>query len=338
MNKKAVLLVNLGSPDSYEVKDVRNYLNEFLMDEKVIDMPYLPRLLLVRGMIVPFRAPKSAEKYKSIWEKTGSPQVYLTEELTKLVGKDLNVLAYTAMRYGNPETFKTFERIKSENPNLEELSVVLLYPHYAMSSYETAYEKIMEVYNKGNYKFKLKITPPFYNDSNYISALSESMAPYLEKNYDHILFSYHGIPQRHVEKTDVTGNHCLKSETCCEVGSEAHAHCYRHQVIQTTKLVAQKLNIPSNKFSYSFQSRLGRDKWLLPFTVERLQEMPKQGIKNLVIASPSFVIDCLETLEEINMEGRDTFMKAGGESFTLIPCLNLNPGFVKTINSLVNNL
>jgi len=208
---------------------------------------------------------------------------------------------------------------------------VPLYPHYAMSSYETAVEYAKEAHKKGRYSFKLTIVPPFYDNQLYLDALADSMKPYLQQPYDHFLFSYHGIPERHVRKTDVTGNHCLKVNNCCEVSSEAHKFCYRHQCLDTTKKIAAMLQIPKEKYSYSFQSRLGRDPWLLPFTVKRLEEFPAEGVKKLVIACPAFVSDCLETLEEIAMQGRETFMQAGGESFTLIPCMNVHPMWVKAI-------
>jgi ferrochelatase len=336
-NNKAVLLINLGSPDSYEVSDVRPYLNEFLMDKRVIDIPYIPRLLLVRGIIVPFRAPKSAAKYKTIWTENGSPLVHITEELTHLLQKEMRLPAYMCMRYGNPTPTATLEKINRETPGLQELTLLPLYPHYAMSSFETAVEHVMQAYRIGNYSFNITVTLPFYNNAEYISALSESIAPYLQHDYDHVLFSYHGIPERHVMKSDVTGNHCLRSGNCCDVPSAAHAHCYRHQIKKTTELTAGRLNIPENKYSFSFQSRLGRDKWLQPFTVDLLKEMPQRGIKKLVICCPAFVIDCLETLEEIDMEAREIFMEAGGESFSLVPCLNLNPAFVKALSTLVNS-
>ena len=328
--------MNLGSPDSTQVKDVRRYLNEFLMDERVIDMPYLSRLLLVRGIIVPFRAPKSAHAYSAVWTKEGSPLMVLSKQLQVAVQKQVAEPVALAMRYGSPAPWTAYDELLEKQPDLEEVILVPLYPHYAMSSYETAVEYAKEAHKKGKYSFKLTIIPPFYDNQLYLDALAESMKPYLQQPYDHFLFSYHGIPERHVHKTDVTGKHCLKVDNCCEVNSEAHKYCYRHQCLDTTKKIAAMLQIPKEKYSYSFQSRLGRDPWLLPFTVKRLEEMPAEGIKKLVIACPAFVSDCLETLEEIAMQGKETFMQAGGESFTLIPCMNVHPMWVKAIVSWVN--
>ena len=199
-----------------------------------------------------------------------------------------------------------------------------------MSSYETAIEYAKEIHQKKKYTFKLTFIDPFYNDAEYLYALADNIKPFLNHPYDQILFSYHGIPERHIRKSDVTGCHCLQSENCCEIDSPAHVHCYRHQVFTTTKLVTEILQIPEDKYSISFQSRLGKG-WLTPFTDIRLKELPGEGIKKLLIVCPAFVSDCLETLEEIVIRGKDIFMEAGGESFTMIPCLNVHPLWVKAI-------
>ena len=332
--KKGILLINLGSPQSTEISDLRKYLDEFLMDERVIDKPWLLRALLVKGIIVPFRAPKSAEAYKKIWNKEGSPLIVYTQQLKDSLQKEIEEPVEIAMRYGAPTSEDAFDALLKRNPGLEEVIVLPLYPHYAMSSYETAVEDIKAVYKKNKYSFKLTFVPPFYNDPDYLEALSENIKPYLNQPYDQILFSYHGIPGRHIRKSDVTGCHCLNSENCCETDSPAHAFCYRHQIRTTTRLVTEILGIPSNKYSISFQSRLGKG-WLTPFTDIRLQELPKEGIKNLLIVCPAFVSDCLETLEEIAIRGRETFLEAGGETFQMIPCLNTNPLWIKAIKGLV---
>jgi len=330
MAKKGIVLMNLGSPDSTEVKDVRRYLKEFLMDERVIDVPWVARFFLINGIIVPFRAPKSAEAYKTIWTKEGSPLVVLTKQLQKALQLKVDEPVAIAMRYGNPTPKAAFDELIKNNPDLEDVLAIPLYPHYAMSSFETAVESAKEVYQKNKYSFKLQFLQPFYNEPGYINALVENIRPFLQKEYDHILFSYHGVPGRHIRKSDTTGCHCLKVENCCEVASPAHAHCYRHQVFTTTRLVMEQLHIPADKYSISFQSRLGKG-WLEPFTDIRLEEMPKEGIKKLLIQCPAFVSDCLETLEEIDERGKESFLKAGGESFTMIPCLNTNPLWVDVL-------
>lgn len=323
--------MNLGSPDSTEVNDVRRYLNEFLMDERVIDMPYISRLLLVKGIIVPFRAPKSAAAYRSIWTAEGSPLIVLTKQLQAALQQQVDEPVEIAMRYGNPSPADAYEALMKKIPGLEEVIVVPLYPHYAMSSYETAVEYAKEIHRKKNYPFRLSFIKPYYNDGNYLDALAESIRPFLQQDYDHILFSYHGVPERHIFKGDITKQHCLKINDCCDVNSPSHRQCYRHQCLVTTKSVAEKLNIPREKFSLSFQSRLGRDEWLKPYTAVRFEQLPKEGIKKVLVACPAFASDCLETLEEIAEEGKKTFLQAGGESFTMIPCLNVHPLWVKAI-------
>ena len=323
--------MNLGSPDSTAVRDVRRYLNEFLMDERVIDKPYLFRKLLVSGIIVPFRAPRSAEAYKSVWTPEGSPLIEFTRQLQDALQQHVSEPVEIAMRYGNPSVKSAYDSLLRRVPDLDEVIAIPMYPHYAMSSYETAVVHARQIHAKNKYPFKLTIVKPFFNHTNYINALTESIRPYLAQPYDHILFSYHGIPERHVVKSDNTHSHCLQVDNCCAVNSAAHATCYRHQIITTTNLVANQLQIPPGKFSYSFQSRLGRDEWLKPYTSKRFEEMPQEGIKKLLIVCPAFISDCLETLEEIAHEGKDSFVQSGGESLTLIPCLNTHPLWVKTL-------
>ena len=326
--------MNLGSPDSTKVKDVRRYLNEFLMDGKVIDIPYLLRLLLVKGIIVPFRAPKSAEAYATIWTKEGSPLVVLTQQLQKQLQQFVDEPVEIAMRYGNPTPAVAFEKLMQRQPGLEEVLAIPLYPHYAMASYETAVDFAKEIHTKNNYPFKLSFIKPFFDEADYIKAMAENVRPYLAEEYDHILFSYHGIPARHLIKVDPTGSHCQKVNDCCNVNSAAHKTCYRHQCFETTRLIAEALQIPKEKFSISFQSRLGKG-WLEPFTDIRLEKMPKEGIRKLLILSPAFVSDCLETLEELEERGKESFMTAGGTSYKMIPCLNTNPQWVEVLTKWV---
>ncbi len=336
--KRAVVLMNLGSPDSTEVKDVKRYLNEFLMDERVIDKPFLLRALLVRGIIVPLRAPKSAAAYKSIWTKEGSPLLVISRQLQDALDKEIEEPVVIAMRYGNPSPKQAYDSLLAQNPDLEEVILVPLYPHYAMSSYETAVEYAKEQHRQGSYKFKLTTLKPYYNDDTYLQALCESVKPYLEGEYDQILFSYHGVPERHIKKGDITGRHCLQVANCCDVPSEAHQYCYRHQCWQTTKDVTSRLGIPKEKWGFSFQSRLGRDPWLQPYTAKRLEELPKEGVKKLLVVCPAFVSDCLETLEEIAEEGKESFIHAGGETFTIIPCLNIHPLWVGALKKWIGEL
>jgi protoporphyrin/coproporphyrin ferrochelatase len=335
--KRGILLMNLGSPDSTEVKDVRRYLNEFLMDERVIDKPYLSRALLVKGIIVPFRAPKSAEAYKTIWTPDGSPLIVISRQLREALQNKIPYPVEITMRYGNPTPGVALENLLSRMPDMEEVVAVPLYPHYAMSSFETAVEYVKDVYKQKKYRFSLNFIKPYYNRPDYIEALADSMRPYITGvDFDHLLFSYHGVPARHIRKSDITGNHCLRSVDCCTSPSPAHEFCYRHQCIVTTGLVTASLGIPKEKYSISFQSRLGKG-WLEPFTDVRLEQMPGEGIRKLLIACPAFVSDCLETLEEIAIRGKETFLASGGESYTMIPCMNTHPLWVKALSEWVTD-
>jgi ferrochelatase len=333
MSKKAMLLVNLGSPDSYEKADVKRYLNEFLMDERVIDLKPLARKILVEGIILNTRPKKSAAAYKSIWWDEGAPLIVLSERLLNAVQKHTDIPVGLGMRYGNPSIQFGLQQLVDQNPELEEVLVVPLYPHYAMSSYETVVEKAKAVQAAHFPHLKLHFKKPFFNDPAYISVLADSIRPALEEPFDHLLFSYHGVPERHIKKSDVTGSHCLKTANCCQVESAAHAYCYRHQCFQTTELVARALGLNMTQYSVSFQSRLGSDPWLTPFTDKALETFGKTGMKKLLVVCPAFVSDCLETLEEIEEEGKEEFQEAGGGDFHMIPCLNDREDWVKLVAS-----
>lgn len=336
MSKQVILLMNLGSPDSPTRRDLIPYLNEFLMDEKVIDIPLLLRTILVKGIIVPFRSGKSAKKYETIWTDEGSPLIATTEKLAEKVATYSKLPTYTCMRYGTGSPLEELPKIVADHPDLEKVVLLPLYPHFAMSSYETAVEHVVKAYKQLQYKFQLDVVKPFYDHPEYISNLAESLKPYLNQPYDHILFSYHGIPVRHVKKTDPTGEHCFTCENCCDTPSEAHNTCYRHQVFTTTRMVAEQLQLPKDKFSVSFQSRLGTDKWLTPATTDVMKSLPGKGVKHLIVMSPAFVSDCLETLEELHEEERENFLEAGGEVCEVVPCLNLNDDWVATIDTLLS--
>ena len=331
-NKTGVLLLNLGSPDSYSVRDVRKYLNEFLMDERVIDIPLIFRIILVKGIIVPFRAPNSAKAYQTIWTAEGSPLKVITRQFKDALQKQLSLPVSAAMRYGNPTTEDAFRELNSKIADLKEILIAPMYPHYAMSSYETAIEYAVSHIRSVQKSIRIRILKPFYKDSLYIDALAASIRPYLDdSDYDGYLFSYHGLPVRHLKKSDPTGKHCYMSGDCCEVKSVAWDCCYKHQVKVTTKLVAEKLDLDPVKINLTFQSRLAGDKWLQPYTDIALEELPKQGVKKLLVLCPAFVADCLETLEEMDDRGKEIFMRNGGEVFTRVPCMNTHPEWVKTV-------
>lgn len=336
MAKTGLILLNLGSPDSTAVPDVKKYLIEFLMDERVIDKPYWLRTILVKWIIVPSRAPKSAEAYKGIWWPLGSPLKVITQQQMDALRDKVDMPMSIAMRYGNPTPEAAYEAILQQMPDVEDIIIFPLYPHYAMSSYETAVEHMKDTYRRKGYKFKLKVIPPFYDHPAYIHALAESMRPYLKDSFDQVLFSYHGIPERHLAKTDPSGKHPMFVTNCCTEQDPGHKTCYRYHVTKTTELVARELGLSKEQYQLSYQSRLGRDPWLSPSTQNVIPEMPAKGIKRLKVVCPSFVSDCLETLEEINMEAREDFLKAGGTSFDYIPCVNTQEAWIDTMVKLLD--
>ncbi len=328
--KKGILLVNLGSPDSTKTKDVRKYLDEFLMDERVIDIAYWKRYLLIKGIILNTRPKKSAAAYKKIWWKEGSPLVVISERFTKKVAEKLHIPVALGMRYGSMSIKKGIQELHDQG--VEEILLIPLYPHYAMSSYETVVEKAKEVNRDDFPNIKINTLPIFYNNEAYINAMSTNIKNHLEGfDYDHILFSYHGIPERHILKSDITKSHCKIDGSCCNTPSIAHKTCYRHQCFETTRLIVEKLELKEGTYSNSFQSRLLKDPWLKPYTDFELEKFPKEGKKKLAVITPAFVSDCLETLEEIAMEGKVEFLKAGGESYKHIPCMNDNDDWVDAL-------
>jgi ferrochelatase len=329
--RSAVLLVNLGSPASPSVPDVRAYLDEFLMDPYVLDVPTFVRAALVRGLILNTRPAKSAAAYAKIWTAEGSPLVTISAQTRALLEAKMHVPVGLAMRYGEPSIAHGIDELLQRAGALDELVVVPLYPHYAMAStttVEAAVERALA--GKGvPYRF----VPPFYDDPAYLDALAARISRGTPADTQFLLFSYHGIPGRHVRKTDPTGAHCLRSADCCSRPSPAWATCYRHQVIATMHGVAQRLGLGENDYGFAFQSRLGGG-WLEPFTDKELVALPARGITRLAVVCPSFVADCLETLEEMEMRGRETFLGAGGATFAYIPCLNDDPAWIEALAGL----
>ena len=333
---KGVLLVNLGSPESPTAKDVKPYLDEFLMDERVIDVPNLLRNIIVRGIILQTRPKKSAEAYAKIWWEEGSPLIVISERFTEKVRKLTEMPVALGMRYGKMTIKNALQELNDKGVN--EVLLVPLYPHYAMSSYETVVVKTMEVQQEFFAKIKLTTLPAFYKNPEYIKVLSESIAEGLKDfEYDHILFSYHGIPERHIKKSDPTKFHCKIDGSCCSTNSVAHHTCYRHQCYDTTESIKAYLGLPEDKVSVSFQSRLPNDPWLKPYTDFEFERFPKEGKKRLAVITPAFVSDCLETLEEIAMEGKHQFQDAGGEQYKHISCLNDRDDWVNVMAKWVND-
>ena len=332
MTDKGVLLVNLGSPDSPAVPDVRRYLREFLMDGRVLDAPWLIRFFVVHALILPFRPKQSAEAYHTIWTREGSPLVVISRQVQAALQVATPITVALAMRYQNPSIEAVVAALS--RGGVKELLLIPLFPHYAMSSYETAVERVRTVLARRAAHIRLTIQPPYYDRDDYVDALVANSREHLESGYDHVLFSFHGIPERHLRKSDPTGRHCLESQDCCRRASPALDTCYRAQCFRTVEAFVHKAGV--TRHSISFQSRLGRDPWLKPYTDLELDRLAREGVRRLRVLCPAFVSDCLETIEEIGIRGRKTFLAAGGTDFALIPCLNLHPSWIKTLENMVN--
>ena len=322
MPKRAILLINLGSPDSPSVPDVRRYLREFLGDKRVLDLVQPLRWLLLEGAILRSRPRQSAHAYASVWTPEGSPLIRTSrrvqEKLQAVIGPAAKV--YLAMRYGRPSVASVVAQMAADG-----ITEVLLFPqyaHYAMSSWETVVVRANEDVGRLAPDIRIETVQPFYEDPDYIEALHAVAAPYRDQPHDHLLFSYHGLPERHLRKADSSRAHCTRVKDCCARCSPARATCYRAQVLATTRALARRAGLSPDRYSVSFQSRLAGEPWLQPFTDRTLEQLPSRGVRRLLVICPAFVADCLETLEEIAGAGRETFLRAGGESFTLIPCLN----------------
>lgn len=332
---KGSLLINLGSPDSPNPKDVRRYLGEFLMDERVIDLPKPLRTFLVKGIILNTRPRKSAKAYKKIWWEEGSPLIVLSKRLQKAIQKKVSVPMGLAMRYGSPSIEDGMAELVKQG--VDEIMLIPLYPQFAMATTETILVLAEEIRKEKYPNLEFTVLPPFYNHPDYIKVLSESIQEDLkDKEWEHLLFSYHGIPERHIRKSDITKSHCKIDKSCCQTASKAHQYCYRHQCFETTRRVAEYLELKEGSYSTSFQSRLGVDPWLQPYTDQTVARFAKKGVKNMAIVTPAFVSDCLETLEEIGMEAVEDFEEKGGEELHVIPCINTRSDWVNVMSRWID--
>ena len=322
---KGILLINLGSPRDLELKSIKDYLKEFLSDDLVIDYPKLLQQILVNWIIIPSRYKNTREAYSEIWTEEGSPLIHDTLVLGEKVSAKSGTLVEVSMRYQFPSIEEGLKKLKAKG--CSEIFVVPLYPHYAMSTVLTTEREVKRIESKLKLDLRLNFIGAFYNEGGYISSLSDVINRNRQKESDYLLFSYHGIPNRHLTKTDPTKNHCLKVKNCCEIESNAKPFCYKAQVLETSKLCAKKLELKDDEWGVSFQSRIGPG-WIQPFTDKELVRLAKEGIKNLDVVCPAFVTDNLETLEEMNIRGRETFLEAGGESFNYVPCLNNEDSWV----------
>jgi ferrochelatase len=335
VGKTGVLIVNLGTPDSPSVPDVRKYLREFLMDGRVIDIPLIQRSLLVNGVIAPFRAPKSAKIYKQLWTETGSPLKYygqvVEKELQKALGDDYVVKL--AMRYQSPSIdagMSEFQQL-----GLTNIVVVPFFPQYASASTGSVYAKVMDIVKDWGVIPAIRFVNRFLEHPKFIEGFAQIARKYMAAyDYDHFLFSYHGLPESQIRKGDVTKTVCQLNE-CCSTFHALNQHCYRAQCFETTRLLVEALGIPEGKYTTSFQSRLGSDPWIKPYTDEVIKEFPAQGIKSVLAFSPAFVADCLETTIEVGVEYKELFEQAGGKHWQLVESLNDSPIWIETLVDLV---
>ena len=335
MGKKGVLLVNLGTPDSTSVKDVRKYLDQFLMDERVIDVPAPLRFLLVKGIIVPFRSPKTAKLYREIWDENGSPLFHYSKiqaaMLQEKLGDEYHV--ELAMRYQNPSVASALQKLK--DGLVDSIKVIPMFPQYASASSGSVLQLVMEMVSKWQTIPAISFVNSFHNNAQMIEIFADNATKYQPKTFDHILFSFHGLPQRHLRKGDHTENHCLKNADCCQTITEANKFCYSAQCHDTARLIAAKMGINREEYTVCFQSRLGKDPWVQPYTTDVLKKMAADGNKKLLVFSPAFVADCLETLYEITFEYQEEFEELGGEKIQLVESLNDDPRFIEALAEMV---
>ena len=319
--QRGLLLANLGSPDACDVPAVRRYLNEFLMDRHVLDLPWPLRRLVVSAFILPTRPKRSAAAYQAIWRDVapGSPLIHHTLALAARLRRFTEAPVAVGMRFGSPGLAQALEELSAAN----EIFLVPLFPQHAASTRVTTVAQVRRSTAKA-----VRVMPPFHGDAGFLDASAERLRATMAPG-DHVLFSYHGLPERHVRRADPTGSHCLAQSGCCDAPSAASGTCYRYQCLATSRALAERLGL--HHHSTSFQSRLGRLPWLAPYTDQTLAELPARGVRRPTVACPAFVADNLETLEEIGIRGRATFLNAGGEAFRLAPCLNDDAAWARTI-------
>jgi len=333
-NKKAVILVNVGSPDQPKLQSVRRFLFEFLNDSRVIDLPFLLRKFLVNLIIVPLRARKSTSLYKQLWNENGSPLKHYQEKvknrLSDILGDEYVI--YSAMRYKNPHLLYVLKEIK--NKKFGEIVLLPLYPQYASSTTGSVYEMFMKEVQKWEVIPKIHLIDQFYNHPLFIEAFAERVRKHNIEEYDHIIFSYHGLPDRQIRKIHPETD--LKQCLCEKQMPDFGRYCYKATCYETTRLLADKLNIPEEKYTISFQSRLSK-KWLSPFTNQVLIEKAQQGVKNILVLAPAFVADCLETIIEIGIEYKKLFVQSGGQKLDLVDSLNDSETWIKGLSDIIRN-
>ena len=330
-----ILLINLGSQKKLTKKSVREYLKVFLSDDYVLDLPKILQQIILRVFILPFRPKKTLEAYELIWTPEGSPLIISTESIANKLSLKTGWDVDYAMRYEDPSIENALLNFK--NKGIYKIIVISLYPHNALATTITTEMETRIVAYKLSEDFELVFTKPFFDNEIYINAIANTIKPCIEKaSFDKIVFSYHGIPKRQAKKTDETGEHCFSDSNCCEIAGDGSKDCYRSHTRIASDLTAKKLGLSDDQWEVAYQSRLGPG-WLTPFTDKRLAELPEEGKKNIAVLCPSFISDCLETLEEIDIRGRKTFFDAGGEIMTYIPCLNDSEDTINLLENLVKS-
>lgn len=332
--KPGILLINLGTPDKPERRDVNRYLLQFLTDGRVIDLPWLSRQLLVRGIIVPLRAGNSTKLYRQLWTENGSPLKFYGERVTKMLrelGKNQYPVAL-GMRYQKPSIEEAIDELLEQG--VDEMVVFPMFPQYASATTGSAFEAVMQVLMRRQVIPSLHFIEDYYDHPGMIEVFASHALEFDLSQYDHILFSYHGLPQRQLIKAD-PGHHCLQSDDCCAQMSKCNRHCYSAQCHATTLALVKKLGLPEGSYTTCFQSRLGKDPWAQPYTSQILEQRAAKGDKRLLVFSPAFVADCLETIIEVGTEYKEEFLALGGEKIDLVPSLNDDPRWVETIWDIV---
>ncbi len=332
MSKIGVLLVNLGTPDSATPKDVRKYLTEFLTDERVIDYPWLKRQILVRGIIVPNRYKESAKNYARIWTAEGSPLKIYGIKVRALLQESLGdaFQVELAMRYQNPSIACTLDQMK----NCSQLTVIPLFPQYASATTGSVYQKVMEELSSWKTLPEVRFVNNYPIQPQMIAAFCARAREVDLENYDHFMFSFHGLPERQIYSAD-SQNYCLKEANCCAKICSKNLNCYSAHCHATAKAIAEQLGIDQKLFTICFQSRLGKEPWLRPYTSDVIEELAHKGKKNILVFSPAFVCDCLETIDEIGREYRNEFLKLGGNKFDLVQGLNEHPLWIEALKNIV---
>lgn len=333
--KKGVLLVNLGTPDAPTRGAVYRYLKEFLLDPRVIDYPWLPRNLIVRGIIAPFRSGSSSKLYKQLWTEEGSPLKFYGERVAdgvqQRLGKDY--IVELAMRYQNPSVESAVEKLMAKR--VSEIIVLPMFPQYASATTGSVHEEVMRVLRKQEIIPNVKMINSYFDYEPMIDIFVDNARQFDLDSYDHIIFSYHGLPERQLRKADPSGKYCTRVKNCCQKMSSVNQFCYSAQSHATTRAIAGKLNLSPDRYTTSFQSRLGPEKWAQPYTIDIIEKQAEHGAKRLLVFSPAFVADCLETIIEIGYEYQEEFEEMGGEKVDLVPSLNDDPRWIDAVKDIV---